>query len=50
MRRTNEPTTDPDTIDEPALTRLEWNRLHGGDTDLVEIVRFHQQHPALLVA
>jgi hypothetical protein len=50
MARTVTLPRDPDINEEPALTRAEWYRLHAQDPDLVEIVRFHQPHPALLIA
>jgi hypothetical protein len=50
MARTITPPRDPYTNEEPALTRAEWYWLHAQDADLVEIVRFHQPHPALLIA
>jgi hypothetical protein len=49
MKRTNAPTKHPFETEDLALTSDQWHRLRD-DLEPVEIVRFHQPHPAFLIA
>jgi hypothetical protein len=49
VKRTTAPKKSPAKIDELALTSDQWHQLRD-DLEPLEIVRFHQPHPAFLIA